>query len=237
MLSTRLTQKFAQVATTDFANTACGHRGYSMHSANVRHKNSQRGVSLIESLVAIVVMSLGILGILGVQMRTLADTQTSVRRAQAIRLIEDLSERMKVNPSALGSMASYTTAWNTTPTSPADCKTTACNNGQLAVYDMVQWKQSVKNTLPSADANVFVVADETDAANRRQLGVMISWRENERESTADYTNPLATATTGGANVSCPAGSTCHLQYVQLNARCAPYTLDATPQFFCPASKT
>lgn len=237
MLRARPTPKFAQVATTNLADTAHVRRGYSMHTANVQHKDSQRGVSLIESLVAIVVMSLGILGILGVQMRTLADTQTSVRRAQAIRLIEDLSERMKVNPSALGSMASYTTAWNNTPTSPADCKTTACNSGQLAVYDLVQWKQSVKNTLPSADANVFVVADETDAANRRQLGVMISWRENERESTADYTNPLATATTGGANVSCPAGSTCHLQYVQLNARCAPYTLDATPQFFCPASKT
>lgn len=51
----------------------------------------QRGISLIESLVAIVVMALGILGILGVQMRTLTDTSTTVRRAQAIRLIEDLS--------------------------------------------------------------------------------------------------------------------------------------------------
>ena len=61
----------------------------------------QRGVTLIESLVAIVVMALGILGILGVQMRTLTDTQTSVRRAQAIRLIEDMGERMKANPSAL----------------------------------------------------------------------------------------------------------------------------------------
>ena len=60
----------------------------------------QRGFSLIESLVAVVVMALGILGILGVQMRTLADTQTGVRRAQAIRLIEDLSERIKLNPNA-----------------------------------------------------------------------------------------------------------------------------------------
>src|SRR2546429_3388547 len=34
----------------------------------------------------------------GTQMRTLTDTQTTVRRAQAIRLIEDLGERMKVNP-------------------------------------------------------------------------------------------------------------------------------------------
>ncbi len=78
------------------------------------HHRLQRGISLIESMVAIVVMALGILGILGVQMRTLADTQTGVRRAQAIRLIEDLSERMKVNPNALGSLGNYTTGWGRT---------------------------------------------------------------------------------------------------------------------------
>ena len=61
----------------------------------------QRGITLLESMIAIVVAALGIFGILGVQMRTLADTQTSMRRAQAIRLIEDMSERMKVNPNAL----------------------------------------------------------------------------------------------------------------------------------------
>lgn len=54
-------------------------------------------------------MALGILGILGVQMRTLTDTQTAVRRAQAIRLIEDLGERMKVSPNALANLNGYVT--------------------------------------------------------------------------------------------------------------------------------
>ena len=58
----------------------------------------QRGITLIESMVALVIAALGILGILGVQMRTLSDTSTTVRRAQAIRLIEDLGERMRANP-------------------------------------------------------------------------------------------------------------------------------------------
>lgn len=205
---------------------------------NLRIKTAQGGISLIESLVAIGVMSLGILGILGVQMRTLADTQTSVRRAQAIRLIEDLSERMKVNPNALGNMASYASAFGATPTSATDCKTSTCTGAQLAVYDMVQWKQSVKNMLPSADASIFLAADETDAANRRQLGVIVSWRENERDiADANYKTPLAASSIGTSGLTCPANSTCHIQYIQLSARCAPYTLDATPQFYCPTSKT
>nr|WP_035202089.1 type IV pilus modification protein PilV [Acidovorax sp. CF316] len=202
------------------------------------NKSAQHGVSLIESLVAIVVMSLGILGILGVQMRTLSDTQTGVRRAQAIRLIEDLSERMKVNPNALGNINSYKSAFGATPTG-GDCKTSACDNSQLAVYDITQWKQLVKTNLPGADAEIFVVADETDGS-RRQLGVMVSWRENERStdtSATGYKTPLVATTIGGSGITCPANSSCHLQYIPLNTRCAAYTLDSTPRFYCPTSKT
>ena len=48
-------------------------------------RRRQRGITLIESLIALMVAVLGVLGILGVQMRTLTDTQAGVRRAQAIR--------------------------------------------------------------------------------------------------------------------------------------------------------
>ena len=96
---------------------------------NVTHLRSriQRGITLIESLVAVAVMALGILGILGVQMRTLTDTQTAVRRAQAIRLIEDLGERMKVSPNALANLNGYVTGFSATPTVPD------CANGSKAM--------------------------------------------------------------------------------------------------------
>lgn len=200
----------------------------------------QHGISLIESMVAIVVMALGILGILGVQMRTLSDTQTGVRRAQAIRLIDDLSERMKVNPNALGNLNSYVLGWGSTGPASADCKTVACDADNLAKYDITQWRQSVIDTLPLADVNVFTVADETDPSNRRQLGVMISWRENERgDSDTAYKAVFTPDSTGGAGVTCPADRICHLQYIQLNSRCEPYTLGgaSNPAAYCPAGRT
>ncbi len=203
-------------------------------------RSSQRGVSLIESMVAIVVMALGILGILGVQMRTLSDTQTGVRRAQAIRLIDDLSERMKVNPNALGNLSSYVLGWGATGPASADCKAVACDADNLAKYDITQWRQSVVNTLPLADVNIFTVADETDPLNRRQLGVMISWRENERgDSNAAYKDVFTPDSTGSAGVTCPADRICHLQYIQLNSRCEPYTLGgaSNPVVYCPAGRT
>lgn len=206
-----------------------------MHSASFQSNGSQRGVSLIESLVAIVVMSLGILGILGVQMRTLADTQTSVRRAQAVRLIEDLSERLSVNPNALNNINSYPTAFGATPTAPSkNCATATCSNSELAAYDLSQWKQSVINTLPASDAAVFLAGAETDANNRRQLGIMISWRENERDTAGTYKDAINAGVDGGT-VTCPANRTCHLQYISVSARCAPYFADTNVQFFCAAT--
>ena len=214
--------------------------------------HSQRGISLIESMVAIVVMALGILGIVGVQLRTLSDTQTGVRRAQAIHLIEDLSERIKVNPNALLNIGSYAMAWGTNPTGATDCKATACTTAQIIPYDLQEWKRLVNNTLaPQAntaaaataltDATIFIPADETVASNRRQLGVMVRWRENERKTSADglstttdYRDPVSTAATGGAGVTCDVGWTCHLQYIQVSTRCSPPNLSSgTPMTYCP----
>lgn len=200
----------------------------------------QRGITLIESLVAIVVAAIGILGILGVQMRTLTDTQTSVRRAQAIRLIEDMGERMRVNPNALADINVYTSGFSNEPTL-TNCSS-GCNNSQLAAYDLAVWKQSVKTTLPLGQASIFLAPGETQDANRRQLGVIISWRENERAGTKtddiDATKVRSadgTKLTAGtdADNACPTGRTCHLQYIPVSARCAPYgSGGSTLAFYC-----
>ena len=123
-----------------------------------------------------------------VQFRTLAETQTSVRRTQAIRLIDDLGERMKVNPNALRNIDSYVIGWATAAGTPARtpqasklCDAVACNAAELASYDIREWKRLVEASLPVGDVNVFLTPAETVVANRRLLGVMIRWRENERQ--------------------------------------------------------
>ena len=202
----------------------------------------QRGVTLLESLVAIAVTALGVLGILGVQLRTLADTQTSVRRAQAIHLIENLAERMAANPNAMGNLSAYTIGWATgtgspplTPQASLLCDAATCDHNQLADFDLREWKRAVEQNLPLGDATVFEAPGETANENRRQLGVMISWRENEGSSDTDFTSALsniATAGGSGATVSCPTDRTCHLQYIPVIGRCSPYWHGAAVQYFC-----
>ena len=146
----------------------------------------QGGVSLIEALVAALVTALGVLGILMMQMRTMANTQAAVRQAQAIRLIENLSERMRMNPNsfAQGVANNYVIGWE--QPIPATSCATGCAADVLARFDIQEWRKDVRAALPLADANVFLVNDESsvDAGSRRQIGVMIAWRENESSENA-----------------------------------------------------
>jgi len=215
----------------------------------------QRGLTLIESLIALIVAALGILGIIGVQMRTLADTQTSVRRAQAVRLIEDLSERLKVHPGALAVLTAFPSGWDATPTGP-DCHATECSPEDLAKFDLADWKATVKNVLPLGDANIFKAPGDADT-DYRLLGVMISWRENESylstvdaattyKDNIDATKVRASDGTlnngaAGGGATCPTDRTCHLQYISGTNRCAPdygsgppptTTSPRSPEFFC-----
>ena len=213
-----------------------------LHSSRQPSK-FQRGISLIESLVAMVVVALGILGILGVQMRTLTDTSTTVRRAQAIRLIEDLGERMKTNPNALGNIGAYVSAFNVEPT-VGSC-TSGCDSAQLAAYDLAVWKKAIKASLPLGQASVFVPPAESGAGVQgRQLGVVVAWRENEAEGrkTDDIDNTKVRQADGtfvagtSAASACPADFTCHLQYIPVIGRCAPYSPGSTTTaYYCPGS--
>lgn len=225
-----------------------------MHQLNhTRQLSKQQGITLLESLIAIVVAALGILGILGVQMRTLTDTQTSMRRAQAIRLIEDLSERMKVNPNALSGINTYVAGWTATPPTTAATKkcvgSTTCTQAELAEYDLKEWKRLVERSLPLGNAATFLAladGDSSSITNRRQLGVLIRWRENEREdATGAYKDAINTGVSIKSDGSigtkdptaCPANFTCHLQYIPVSARCAPdfRAGNSAPLFFCPGT--
>ena len=211
---------------------------------NTLHKR-QRGITLIESMVALVIAALGILGILGVQMRTLSDTSTTVRRAQAIRLIDDLGERMRTNPNAMVNLGSYVSNFATNP-AVGSCAS-GCDHAALAAYDLAVWKQAVRNSLPLGQAEIFIppAAAGVAAEQRRQLGIMIAWRENEKDgiTAADKENIDATKVrdnsgnlTAGAALACPANRICHLQYIPVPARCAPYAPGGNaPMYYCPGA--
>ena len=173
----------------------------------------QAGITLLESLVATAILAVAVFGMLGVQLRTLADTQASVRRSQAVRLIEDFAERIKTHPDGFQRLAAHVSDWDPMP-SPPDCQSAACDPATLVQWDVATWKQAIANTLPLGQGHVFESGDESTPGLRRQLGVMVAWRANDRaQDDAAYGKPFAIEPSV-AKATCPAGLTCHLVHVQ-----------------------
>ena len=101
------------------------------------YMTDQRGVGMVEILIALLVMSIGLLGYAGLQLRALNSTEEAHYRTQAIAIAQDLAERIAANPQ---SMAAYTTAGNWAQLSPVpgkpmgwdDCVLNPCTPDQMA---------------------------------------------------------------------------------------------------------
>lgn len=100
--------------------------------------NQQRGVGLIEVLVAVLVLSVGILGLVSMQLTAKRTGNESVQRVTAVYLAQSLAEKMRMNKSQL---PAYVLDWpaNDVPAADTDCDTADCTAAQLAAYDLDQW--------------------------------------------------------------------------------------------------
>lgn len=69
-----------------------------------------RGASLIEVLVTLLIMSLGMLGLVGLQTRLSQSSMESYQRSQALLLLEDMANRMALNRNAAASYVTGTSS-------------------------------------------------------------------------------------------------------------------------------
>lgn len=107
------------------------------------HKASQRGVGLIEVMIAIVVVSIGILAILGMQITSKQANYDAVQRTTAAHLAHDIIERMRANPDAL---ATYTAAGviGAGGISSQTCTSASlCSTANMAGLDLYQFEQAM----------------------------------------------------------------------------------------------
>lgn len=65
--------------------------------AHLQAEHSQRGVSMIEVLVTMVILAFGLLGMAGLQVRLQSSEMESYQRTQALLLLDDMKSRMESN--------------------------------------------------------------------------------------------------------------------------------------------
>jgi len=113
----------------------------------------QRGFSLVEVLIALIIMSVGMLGIAGLYVQSMQAGRTSMFRHHAVTLAGDVADRIRANPRAGISYAGLGADKGCVATG------TDCNEAEMAAHDIFIWDQQVVDTLPNGD--VAVAFDDT----------------------------------------------------------------------------
>ena len=110
----------------------------------------QVGLSLIEMLIALLVLSFGLLGVAGLQAQSLRNNQSAYLRSQASILAYEIIDRMRANRTA-----AVNGNYNYQPGNIADpVAGTATCSGSQACVDLAAWKGRFEQTLPAAAAAV-----------------------------------------------------------------------------------
>jgi type IV pilus assembly protein PilV len=112
----------------------------------------QSGFTLLEVLVAIVVLAFGLLGLAGLQADGLRNNTSAYMRSQATLMAYDMLDRMRANMQGVES-GDYDNLMDTTPTDPS-CINSGCSVAQMAQHDAYEWSQQLLEILPYGQGRV-----------------------------------------------------------------------------------
>jgi type IV pilus assembly protein PilV len=153
---------------------------------------SHDGFSLVEVMVALVVVSIGLLGIAKMQALALSSTGTAKMRSLASIEAASLASTLRADRNYWSAIAanltvtvansgSVSSAQNATlnaaPASHCTSVTTPCTSAQIAAQDLSDWAKTLIAVLPAGSA---VIQCNIDATGTNPVGcrIQLTWNEN-----------------------------------------------------------
>lgn len=147
----------------------------------------ESGFTLLEVLVAVVILSIGLLGLAGLQATSLRNNQDALTRSHEALLAYDMIDRMRANIPGVNAGDYHLP----TSTQDTDCTTTTgCTPDEMADHDYFEWLATIAAELPAGEGVVCVDStpgDGTDAANPAcdnsgNLFAIKLWWDDDRDS-------------------------------------------------------
>lgn len=145
----------------------------------LRNKNRHSGFAMMEVLMTMLVISIGALGLAGLQLASMKYNKDAAVRTRATSIALELSDRMRANLAGVkaglynqdnGYAAAVTAlAGITTP----GCGTSSdCTSAQLVNLDLSSWRVSILATLPQGTGAVIPIAN-----NGMTYDIVVMWIE------------------------------------------------------------
>ena len=138
----------------------------------------QRGFTLLESLISLVVLSIGMLGIAALYVEGLRAGRTAVYRTTAVNLAADLMDRIRANRGATVAYAGGP-ALNNCVNQANDC-----TPAEMAQHDLQLWENEIGQRVPpgSASSVVFLPGPVVDTYR-----IQVQWPEPGYDQPLTYT--------------------------------------------------
>jgi type IV pilus assembly protein PilV len=196
----------------------------------------QNGATLIEALVSILILSLGLLGMAGLQLNALAFQKSSWAQHRISELTTDIIEKMQTNPVASNN-ASFTYTQTYAISAQAsltsnECRYAtsgaACTPNQIANDDLALWLRKAQQVLPGGAGSV---------SGSATAGFIVTAMYLDKDFRDPITNTASTSATCTATSSGNAWRTCCPASAEVPAgvRCArtPFYTYITPNIAVP----
>jgi type IV pilus assembly protein PilV len=160
----------------------------------------QRGATMFEVLISLLVMTIGILGVAAMQALSLSGSHTAAMRSQAIALSLDLADRMRANRIAV--RATGANSYDGVVPVRNDCRATyinavvavpaVCTPTEIAADDIFDWTDRVGRMLPQGTGDVCVDSTPDDGVSGapacdgvgNAYAVKVFWNEKAYRSAA-----------------------------------------------------
>jgi type IV pilus assembly protein PilV len=161
---------------------------------------NQTGTSLIEVLVAALLLSIGLLAMAGLQASALKMTKDSQFRSAASNLATSFGEAVKANvEGALAGNYNYTVPYvapNAPIPVPQTCRDgfNACTAAQVATDDLASWRDSARLALPGG--SLFAQLVPATAIAPASINLWVLWQGPNFDDTQD-------AATAQISTNCP----------------------------------
>lgn len=169
----------------------------SLDASGFLDRQQERGATLLEVLITMLIVSFALLGIAGLQLASVRYQQTSHLRSTAITQVQIMAERIRTNANALSGSVDASAyraanAYAAATTIPADpvcgLGSTSCTSAQSAQRDLREWRQVLAQELPGGRGSLFTVTSGLiTSVGARTVTVM--WTEKAQDSDDNLGSP------------------------------------------------
>ena len=139
-------------------------------------KQLQRGVTLVEAMIALLVISIGLLGIASLQLTAMNQNTSALNHSQAVWIAYNMSDRIRAN---ITQFANYD-GIRTDNSYAQDCVGNPCSTAQMVTADAADWITMVQG-LPGG---LGMIND-----NNGVLTVTVMWDDDGSGATGEGCNP------------------------------------------------